>query len=253
MDAPHAPRRLRVGPIASAKTSDALADALRRQILSGSIVEGTALPPEREMVGETGLGRGSVREALRILEGEGLIRTKAGRNGGTFTALPDETGITHYVSLFVRGRRVPIRALLEARTSIEPSLAYFAARNRTDADVDALKRACSDMEAAPDGTIFGGHNLAWHYAVATASHNELLVAFLASIANAIGAESAAHEESFEARSFAEIRAAVVRAHRGITEAIEARQPDAAKRRMERHLSAYAATAAATDALDIEVR
>jgi DNA-binding FadR family transcriptional regulator len=248
----NAARRLRVGPMTATKTSGALADRLREQILTGDVDEGTPLPPEREMVDETGLGRGSVREALRVLETEGLIRTKTGRHGGTFTTLPTESGIAHYVSLFVRGRHVPIRALLEARTTIEPSLASFAALNRTPDDIAALKKACAEMEAAPAGAEFGRRNLEWHYAVATASHNELLVAFLASISHAIGQVSEAHSSAFATQSFDDIRAAVTRAHRRITDAIERGQPEAAKRRMERHLSAYAAATGDADTSDIEV-
>jgi DNA-binding FadR family transcriptional regulator len=244
------PRRLTIGPLKAPTSAGALADTLRERILTGEVLEGTPLPPERAMVDETGLGRGSVREALRVLEAEGLIRTKTGRHGGAFTTLPDESGMARFVSQFVRGRHVPIRALLEARTAIEPNLAYFAALNRTDADVLALKNACAEMEAAPGDPEFGHHNLAWHFAVANASHNELLMAFLTSIANAIASESAAH--GFEARAFGEIRTAVIHAHRGITDAVERREADAAKRRMERHLKAYAATAADPDDADIEV-
>jgi DNA-binding FadR family transcriptional regulator len=242
--------RLDVGPIEATKTSDALVATLRERILAGDVVEGTPLPPEREIVGTTGLGRGSVREALRVLEAEGLIRTKTGRHGGTFTALPDESGVARSVAQFVRGRRVPIRALLEARTAIEPHLAYFAARHRTDEDIAALKLACAQMEAAPGDPDFGRHNLAWHFAVAHASHNELLVAFITSIASAIEQESESH--GFEAHAFAEMRPAVIRAHRRITDAIQAGEPDAAKRRMERHLAAYAATSSAHDAGDVAV-
>jgi DNA-binding FadR family transcriptional regulator len=83
--------------------------------------------------------------------------------------------------------------------------------------------------------------LAWHYSIARASHNDLLVAFLTSISSAIAHESDAHATVFETRGFGEIRAAVVRAHRGITEAVERGAADAARRRMERHLHAYAAT------------
>jgi DNA-binding FadR family transcriptional regulator len=225
------------------KGSGALADALRERILAGDLDPGTALPPERELVDETGLGRGSVREALRMLEAEGLIRTKAGRYGGTFTTLPDEHGLARFVSLFVRGRRVPIRALLEARTTIEPRLAYYAARNRTAADITALGAACDALEAATDGPAFGECNLAWHYAVATASHNELLVAFLTSISSAIARESEVHARAF-ASSFGDVRSAVIRAHRGVTAAVEAGESETAQRRMERHLNAYAATAIA---------
>jgi len=234
------------------KSSDALADSLRERILAGHYAEGASLPSERDIVGETGLGRGSVREALRVLEVEGLIQTKPGRHGGAFTKRPDESGLSRFVSLFVRGRRVPIRALLEARMTIEPSLAYFAALNRTAEDAAALTAACTAMEAEPDEATFGRLNLGWHYAIAAASHNELLVAFLASISSAIAQESDAHARAFEARELAGIRTAVIRAHRRITDAVIRGQADAAKRRMERHLSAYAQTGATSVAEDVDV-
>jgi len=243
-------RRLTIGRISGPVTAGSLADTLRERILTGEVSEGTPLPPERAMVDETGLGRGSVREALRVLEAEGLLRTKTGRHGGTFTTLPDENNMARFVSQYVRGRRVPIRALLEARTAIEPDLAYLAALNRTAEDVVTLKDACTAMEAAPGDPEFGRHNLAWHFAVASASHNELLIAFLTSIENAIAEESAAHD--FAARSFGEIRTAVIHAHHRITEAVAQRDADAAKRRMERHLSAYAATASHPDVADVDV-
>jgi DNA-binding FadR family transcriptional regulator len=248
----HPLRRSGVGPIRATKTSDALAAALRERILTGEYGEGTALPPERDLVDETGLGRGSVREALRLLEAEGLIRTKTGRHGGTFTTLPDESGMTRFVSQFVRGRRVPIRALLEARATIEPNLAYFAAGARSADDLAALTNACDELETAADGAAFGRANLAWHYAVAIASHNELLVAFLASISSAIVAESDVHALAFEG-TFGAVRTAVIRAHRGVTDAIAAADCDAARRRMERHLAAYAATTSNDgDASDVEL-
>jgi DNA-binding FadR family transcriptional regulator len=234
------------------KSSDALADELRERILTGDYAEGAALPSERDIVDETGLGRGSVREALRVLEAEGLIRTKTGRHGGTFTTLPDEHGLARFVSLFVRGRRIPIRALLEARTTVEPSLAYSAALNRTPDDIVALKSACAVMEASPDGPEFGRANLAWHYAVATAGHNELLVAFLTSIASAIARESEAHARAFEATALGDIRSAVILAHQRITDAVIRGEADAAKRRMERHLNAYAATSDTAGPQDVDV-
>ena len=64
------------------KASDVLAEKLRELILSRALAEGTPLPTERELVAQSGLSRTSVREALRVLETEGLVATKAGRNGG---------------------------------------------------------------------------------------------------------------------------------------------------------------------------
>jgi DNA-binding FadR family transcriptional regulator len=245
------PRRITVGRVKATKSSEALADVLREQILTGGFDEGTSLPSERDIVDETGLGRGSVREALRVLEVEGLIRTKTGRHGGAYATRPDESGLTRFVSLFVRGRRVPMGALLEARTTLEPSLAYLAALNRTSADEAALNDACRAMEATTDSAAFGRLNLAWHYCVAAASHNELLVAFLSSIESAIAQGSEAHAKVFEA-DFTDIRQAVVRAHRAVTDAVIRGQADAAKRRMERHLHAYAETLANAESVDIGI-
>jgi GntR family transcriptional repressor for pyruvate dehydrogenase complex len=244
-------RQISVGRVKATKSSEALADVLREQILTGGYDEGSSLPSERDIVDETGLGRGSVREALRVLEVEGLIRTRTGRHGGAYTTRPDESGLTRFVSLFVRGRRVPMHALLEARTTIEPNLAYLAALNRTRADEIALSDACVAMEATSNSADFGRLNLAWHYCVAAASHNELLVAFLASIESAIAQGSEAHAKVFEA-DFEDIRPAVVRAHRAVTEAVVRGQADAAKRRMERHLNAYAATLADAESADVDV-
>ena len=65
------------------KASDVLAARLREMILSSGLAEGTPLPTERELVTQSGLSRASVREALRVLETEGLVVTRAGRDGGS--------------------------------------------------------------------------------------------------------------------------------------------------------------------------
>jgi DNA-binding FadR family transcriptional regulator len=138
--------------------------------------------------------------------------------------------------------------------TLESSLAYYAARNRTPEDIAALEEACTLLEETPHGPEFAQHNLAWHDRIAAASHNELLVAFLASIASAIARESAAaHEHVLEARGSNGIRAEVIRAHRTITEAVVAGDSEAAKRRMERHLNAFSdSIAAATESTVIEI-
>ena len=74
------PRRhaVRLTPLQVPKSSDVLADDLRERILRGDFPESTALPPERELVKQTRMSRATVREALRILEVQGLVRVKTG-------------------------------------------------------------------------------------------------------------------------------------------------------------------------------
>jgi DNA-binding FadR family transcriptional regulator len=73
---------VQLSPIDVPKASDVLVHDLRERILRGEFAEGTALPPERELVVQTRMSRTTVREALRILEVQGLVRIRAGRAGG---------------------------------------------------------------------------------------------------------------------------------------------------------------------------
>ena len=118
---------------------------------------------------------------------------------------------------------------------------------------EALEDAAAALEATPDGPEFARRNLDWHYGIAAASQNELLVAFLASISSAIARENDARSRAFEAEGVDGIlRPAVLRAHRAITDAVVAGDAEAAKRRMERHLRAYAESTgeAAAESIDI---
>ena len=77
-----------LSPVFVPKAADVLAETLREQILNGRLGVGSLLPNERELSERAGLSRTSVREALRILEVEGLIATRTGRNGGSEVVRP---------------------------------------------------------------------------------------------------------------------------------------------------------------------
>ncbi|GLY40412.1 GntR family transcriptional regulator [Amycolatopsis sp. NBRC 101858] len=226
---------VRLSPMEVPKASDVLANDLRERILTGEFPEGTALPPERELVTQTAMSRTTVREALRILEVQGLVRIKTGRAGGAFVQRPGQEAVASSVGLLIRGQQIRLAALLETREAIEPFCARLAARNRTDADLarlDAANKAIADT----DGTLaqFLQANVDWHVGVATASHNELLTGMMTALSRAI--YTATENEDFVD---AEVRKTTVRAHRSITDAIRAQDPDAAVRRMSRHVHAYA--------------
>ena len=210
-----------------------LADALREQILSGTIPEGAVLPNERELGGRTGLGRSSVREALRVLEVEGLLATKRGRNGGSTTMRPGSAALSRSLTSFVRGQQVPFDAVLEAREALEPVLAALAAQNCSEADLEAIAAASAEMAAAgADNSRFLAANSRWHFAVARASHNPVLIAMVSAVGDLL------HASNIERFVSADVRRAVIRAHGGIESAIRAGDADAARRRMSRHVHSY---------------
>jgi GntR family transcriptional regulator, transcriptional repressor for pyruvate dehydrogenase complex len=224
----------RLTPIPVPKASDVLADDLRERILLGEFPEGTALPTERDLVTQTHLSRATVREALRILEVQGLIRIKTGRAGGAFVQKPDDESVADSVALLIRGRRIRLAALRETRKAVEPVCAQLAAKYRTDSDLERLDKANEAISV--DGSLAGflQANVNWHVAVAIASHNELLTGFMLALSRAI-------HTSTDTKAFidSDVRQATIRAHWGITEAIRAQDSDAALRRMNNHVRAYA--------------
>jgi len=239
---------VRLSPMTVPKASDVLADDLRERILRGDFPEGTALPPERELVVQTRMSRTTVREALRILEVQGLVRIKTGRAGGAFVQRPGQEFVADSVALLIRGHKIRIPALLETREAIEPFCAQLAARHRTEEDLDRLEAANDAI--AVDGSVadFLQANVDWHIGVAVASHNELLTGFMHALSRAIYAAT-------DTQGFvdAEVRRTAIRAHRSITAAIRSQDAEAAVRRMSRHVHTYAeAVLQVEDRTDIEV-
>jgi len=230
------PRRhaVQLSPMQVPKASDVLADDLRERIIRGDFPEGTALPPERELVTQTQMSRTTVREALRILEVQGLVRIKTGRSGGAFVYRPDKESVADSVRLLIRGRQIRIPALLETREAIEPYCAQLAAKHRTDEDLERLDQANADIAA--DGTLaaFLQANVDWHIAVAVASHNELLTGIVLALSRSI--YDATDNQGFVDDA---VRSTAVRAHRTVTKAIRDQDPNAASRRMSRHVHTYA--------------
>jgi GntR family transcriptional repressor for pyruvate dehydrogenase complex len=232
---------IRLSPMEVPKASDVLANELRERILSGEYIEGTPLPPERELVVQTRMSRTTVREALRILEVQGLIRIKAGRAGGAFVQRPGEESVARSLELLIRGRQIRLASVHETRAAIEPSCARLAAQHRTTGDLRRLEAANEAIAESADLDAFLIANVDWHIGVATASHNEILTGIMMALSRAI--YTATNNEGFVND---EVRAIALRAHRSVTRAIKDRDPDAAVRRMSRHVDSYAAAALAAD-------
>ncbi len=224
-----------LGGLTVPRASDVLANRLRDAILNGSLTVGASLPPERLLVEQSGLSRTAVREALRILEAEGLLNIKPGRGGGAFVRKPGADGVRRSLTLMIRGQQIRFEDLLAAREGIEPQSAFQAALNRSEAELVALEdetQRCSESFHNLDDFLRA--NVSWHLAVVRASHNPLFIALMESISQALHA--ATDIEDFNPL---DVREVVVHAHRRVFEAIRDQDPEAAKRRMARHVGAYA--------------
>lgn len=223
-----------LGRVAVPKASDVLANRLREQILEGTLAEGSALPVERELAASVGLSRGVVRDALRVLEIEGLITTRPGRAGGSFVRRPDSTTLQRSLSALVSGRGVDFQSLLETRDALEPAAAELAALNRTDDDLERLDEASLLLrDAMDDIPTFLQRNAEWHMAVVAASQNEIMQIILDSLSRAI-VEATDIADFNNERTMAE----TVAAHDRILAAIRKRDAEKARTAMSKHVHGY---------------
>ncbi len=147
---------------------DRIAAEIRRQILQGKMRPGEKLPSERSLCTVYGVGRTTVREALKSLAVSGLV-TRQGR--AVLIADPENVFAPSTV-LAELAVRVSIRQLYEVRKLLEVRVAGWAALRATKEDIEAIKSAI-DNELSKNAAA-GNPNRVFHDAMARAAHNPAL-------------------------------------------------------------------------------
>ncbi|MFF0543756.1 FadR/GntR family transcriptional regulator [Nocardia thailandica] len=144
------------------------AELLLARVRSGEWPLGHRLPGETVLAPQLGVGRSTLREAIRELAGRGVLDSRQG--AGVFVTALD---VTEDWDVVLRG--ATIVAVIEARIAIEAEAAALAARRRTPADLRAIRRALAGRVA--DGQTVAEHvdaDMAFHRAVIVAAHNDVL-------------------------------------------------------------------------------
>src|ERR1700694_3034101 len=144
---PEARRRLSAPRIA-----EIVADELRRQIIDGELADGDLLPRQELLVEQFNVSLVSLREALRILETEGLVSVRRGNRGGAVVHAPAKTSAAYMLGMFLQSEYVRLGDLGMALQELEPTCAALAARrvDRADALVPELKQINEAMAAHLD-------------------------------------------------------------------------------------------------------
>src|SRR3954452_14616755 len=132
---------IRFADVEVRKLSTALADSITDTILKSGLQPGARLPSEREMREQFGVGRGTLREALRVLEAEGLITVRSGPHGGPVIARPDAIRLARLLILLVIAWGVTLRCGHEVRIVLEPLAAAQAAEKATPEQVAAIAQS----------------------------------------------------------------------------------------------------------------
>ncbi|MEW5922190.1 MAG: FadR/GntR family transcriptional regulator [Bacillota bacterium] len=150
-------------------------NAIKEEIISGSLKPGDRLPSEYDLCLRLGIGRSAVREGLRELEAVGLISTVLGPKGGRIVNKVSPDFIVEGLGLVLQLNDVSFAQFMDARKVIESAAAEMAALERTPADLEEMLLAVTMMHKnMASKEIFFKSNYAFHKAMVAASHNTVL-------------------------------------------------------------------------------
>jgi len=211
--------------------SQGIAHRLEQLILEGNYQPGQKIPSERQLTERLGVSRSLVREALKALQGRGMIETRHGQGSFVANMLPDADNNRVLTRLFQEHERT-LYDLLEVREQMEGQAAALAAERATQQDHYRITQAFQAMEGA-DALSNAHLDHAFHAAIAEASHNPVLIHVLNSLKGMTlqsvhaSVNNLSHRQHFKQK--------IDRYHRQIYHAVLGRQPQWARKAATAHV------------------
>lgn len=233
-EAPRRPRSRRTDKISEVIAREIMHDIVRRDLRPG-----TTLPSEAAMLETYGVGRGSLREALRILEVHGLIAIKPGPGGGPAVAGADGRDFGRMATLFFHYGKATFADLVQARLVMEPVMARLAAERGGEEVRLALQSNLDEMnEAMADKSVeaYLSASTDFHGVIAGLSGNRVLDLFGGALKSIYFDRVATGVAVFPDSA----RETVVHAHEAIAKAVIKGDANLAERLMREHMGEYAA-------------
>lgn len=221
------------------RIAEMVADELRTQILNGELAEGSMLPRQEDLVQEFGISLPSLREALRILETEGLISVRRG-NAGAVVHRPTAQSAAFMLGVVLRSHKVVVSDLAAGLQAVEPACAALCAEHPNHKDIAEKLRQLTDEAAkrVAEGEGFTTAGREFHDELARSCGVETLRQVIGTL------ESLWSDyEEYWAREHSRVglypsveeRKLVLKAHRAVIKAIDAGNADAAERAARHHL------------------
>lgn len=126
------------------KTAELVARQIRNAIIRGELSDGDTLPAESHLIAEFEVSRPTIREAVRILESEGLVTVARGARGGARISSPNYEMIERAAGIILQSQKVAIGDLYEMRTLMEPPAARLVAERNSEKAVPILRNFIED-------------------------------------------------------------------------------------------------------------
>lgn len=223
------------------RLAEMVAGILRSRIVEGALADGSRLPKQDELLREFRVSRPSLREALRILEAEGLLTVQRGNVGGAIVRAPSAQSSAYMFGLVLQSQHVVLEDLAEAIRNVEPIAATLCARrkDRKTEVVPRLRAVHDEVEAsAEDGVDFTRGARRFHEELVRGCGNTTLIVMLGTLElmwthqERQWAERAQDSGRYPSRAH---REAVLDVHSSILDAIERGDADYAARLAQGHL------------------
>ena len=223
-------------PIQPEKLSHGVVRQIEELVLRGILRPGDRLPPERELAERLGVSRPSLREALAELQTRGLIETRAG--AGVYVSNVIGSAFSPALVRLFATHEEAVSDMVAFRRDIEGLAAERAARFGSDSDLAVIDAVFGRMEAAQakpvtDAETEAALDAEFHLAIVEASHNVVMLHMMRSIYDLLR-EGVFYNRQVMFRQRT-TRASVLEQHRAINEAVQARDPGAARAAIAAHL------------------
>jgi DNA-binding FadR family transcriptional regulator len=203
------------------------AEQLVKYIIDNDLKPHSKLPNEYDLAKNLSIGRSTVREAIKSLEGRNILEVRQG--AGTFVA-GDRMGISDdpLGFIFIRDKKQLIKDLIEVRMMIEPRIASLAAVAASDDDIAEIRRLCGEVdELIRQGKDYSHKDVAFHAKIAISSGNSVIPKLLPILQEAI--------QLFTDTSENRLTHETMETHHEVLRAIEAHDPIAASDAMTLHI------------------
>ncbi|MBC7724053.1 MAG: FadR family transcriptional regulator [Burkholderiaceae bacterium] len=210
------------------------------RLLAGDLAPGDRLPPERLLATDLGVGRSSVRGALRVLEVLGLIRTGTGSGpaSGAIVIARPSGGMATLMRLQVAGGGFAVADVVATRLVLEAAVVTELAADEPDqaADLAPAAELLDAMDLDLTEAEFLALDAAFHLALAEASGNSVITAMMSGLRNSV--ERYALAGAAFLPSWSETSTRLRAEHRGILAAVENRDAPLARTLVRDHISGY---------------
>lgn len=222
-------------PIRPKRLYQDIVEQIRALMDGGELRPGDRLLPERDLAQRLQVSRVSVREAIRALEMMGVVEIRPGE--GTFVRDRDSDQVIRPLALFLAVERTSLLEMFEVRRIFETATASLAAERASDEEVADVLAALESMTAkinVRDSEKGEEFDIAFHYAIAEATHNPLLIKLFRTLQEEFGrAVSAARRQLYQGEDNPR---RILEQHRKVYRAIKAHDPAKAAQAMLAHLT-----------------